>query len=115
MKSRLPKEYQGGGGNLNSMIKQAQKMQEEMGKVQEEIDEMTFTATSGGSAVSVTVTGKKEVSEVVIEPEVVDPEDVEMLQDLIMSAVNEALRKAEEVTQEKMSAVTGGMNMPGIM
>ena len=110
MKARVPQGY---GGGMNNMIKQAQKMQEDMAKAQAEIEEMTFTATSGGGAVSVTVSGKKVVQNIEIKPEVVDPEDVEMLGDLVIAAVNEAMTKVDSVSQEKMS-ITGGMNLPGM-
>lgn len=111
MKARVPQGY---GGGMNNMIKQAQKMQEDMAKAQAEIEEMTFTATSGGGAVSVTVSGKKVVQNIEIKPEVVDPEDVEMLGDLVIAAVNEAMTKVDSVSQEKMSTITGGMNLPGM-
>lgn len=115
MKSRLPKGYGGGGAsNMNGLMKQAQKMQEEMAKAQAELEEREFTATSGGGAVTVVVSGKKELKSLTIEPEVVDPEDIEMLQDLVLSAVNEALRQVEETSNEEMSKITGGMNLPGM-
>ncbi|MBE6885471.1 MAG: YbaB/EbfC family nucleoid-associated protein [Ruminococcaceae bacterium] len=115
MKARLPQGYGGGGmGNMNQMVRQAQKMQEEMTRVQAELEESEYAATSGGEAVAVVVSGKKEVKSVKIKPEVIDPDDAEMLEDLICAAVNEALRKCEEDATAKMSAVTGGMNIPGI-
>ena len=103
-----------GGGNMNSMIKQAQKMQEQMMKAQQEIEETEVEASSGGGMVTVKATGKKEILEINIKPEAVDPDDVEMLQDLVMVAVNDALSKADALTQEKMGALTGGMNIPGL-
>lgn len=103
-----------GGGNMNSMLKQAQKMQEQMMKAQQEIEETVVEASSGGGMVTVKATGKKEVLEINIKPEAVDPDDVEMLQDLVMVAVNDALSKADALTQEKMGALTGGMNIPGL-
>ena len=115
MKSRLPKGYGGGGAsNMNGLMKQAQKMQEEMARAQAELEEREFTATSGGGAVTVVVSGKKELKSLTIEPEVVDPEDIEMLQDLVLSAVNEALRQVEETSNEEMRKITGGMNLPGM-
>lgn len=102
------------GGNMQGMLRQAQKMQEEMLKAQEELAEKTCEASVGGGAVSVVVSGKKELMSVKISPEAVDPEDVEMLEDLIVSAVNEALRKVDDMTQSSMSRVTGGMNIPGL-
>ena len=104
-----------GGGNMNSMIKQAQKMQEQMLKAQQEIEETEVEASSGGGMVTVKATGKKEILEINIKPEAVDPDDVEMLQDLVMVAVNDALSKADALTQEKMGALTGGLSIPGLM
>ncbi|MCL2580261.1 MAG: YbaB/EbfC family nucleoid-associated protein [Oscillospiraceae bacterium] len=114
MKSRLPKGYGGGPSNMNDMIKQAQKMQELMAQKQEELAERTFEASSGGGAVSVTVNGSKMLTDIVIKPEVVDPEDVEMLSDLIIAAVNEALRTADEETNKEMESITGGVQLPGM-
>ena len=113
-KGGFPRGMNMGGGNMNQMIKQAQKMQEQMMKMQEELEEKTFEATSGGGAVSARVNGKKELVEVNIKPEVVDPEDVEMLQDLIVAAVNECMRKADESSASEMSKLTGGINIPGL-
>ena len=100
----------GGGMNMN-MVKQAQKMQEDLLKMQTEMEDKTYLAQSGGGAVTAVVTGKRELTELVIEPDAVDPEDVEMLQDLIVAAVNEALRKAETSMNDSMSKLTGGMNL----
>jgi DNA-binding YbaB/EbfC family protein len=100
----------GGGMNMN-MMKQAQKLQADMMKMQTEMEEMTYTAQAGGGAVTAVVSGKRELTELVIEPDAVDPEDVEMLQDLIVAAVNEALRKAETTMSESMSKLTGGLNL----
>jgi DNA-binding YbaB/EbfC family protein len=108
--------FQGGGmGNMNNMIKQAQKMQKDMMKVQEELELRQIEASAGGGAVTVVVTGKKELVSIIIKPEVVDPEDVEMLQDLILAAVNEAIRKAEEMVSSEMGKLTGGLGLPGGM
>ncbi len=104
----------GGMGNMNQMIKQAQKMQEQMLKMQEEMETKTFTADAGGGAVSATVNGKKELLDIVLKEEVVDPDDIEMLQDLILAAVNEAMRKAEKDSEAQMGSLTGGMNIPGL-
>ena len=103
----------GGGNNMANMMKQAQKMQAEMAKVQEELAEKVVDATVGGGAVSVSVNGKKEVLSISIKPEVVDPDDVEMLQDLILAAVNEALRKADEMADGEMGKITGGLGGGG--
>jgi len=100
----------GGGVNMN-MIKQAQKMQEDLLRMQAEMEERTYSAQSGGGAVTAVVTGKRELTELVIEPDAVDPDDVEMLQDLIVAAVNEALREAESSMNESMSSLTGGLNL----
>ena len=102
-----------GGGNMNNLMKQAQMLQKKMEEAQKEADIVEFEASVGGGAVSVRVNGKKEVLAIKIKPEVVDEDDIEMLEDLVLSAVNEALRKAEEETSNKMSKLTGGMNMPG--
>ena len=100
-----------GGGmpaNMNSLLKQAQKMQKQMEDAQASLETQEVTAKAGGGAVEVTVSGKKEITKIVIDKEVVDPDDVEMLQDLIMAAVNEALRNMEELSSQKMNAITGG-------
>ena len=97
------------------MMKQAQKMQAKIMKIQEEMGEQSVEAASGGGMVTVTANGKQEILSIRIEPEVVDPEEVEMLQDLVAAAVNEALKKAQEMMAEEMAKVTGGMNLPGMM
>ncbi|MDR1066968.1 MAG: YbaB/EbfC family nucleoid-associated protein [Clostridiales bacterium] len=104
----------GGLGNMGNLVKQAQKMQKDLEEVQARVAEMTVEASSGGGAVKVVSTGKKEIKEIVISPDVVDPDDVEMLQDLVVTAVNEALRQVEQLTQAEMSKVTGGMGLPGL-
>jgi DNA-binding YbaB/EbfC family protein len=103
------------GGGLGQMMKQAQKMQAKIMKIQEEMGEQSVEAASGGGMVTVTANGKQEILSIRIEPEVVDPEEVEMLQDLVAAAVNEALKKAQEMMAEEMAKVTGGMNLPGMM
>lgn len=103
-----------GGGNMNQMIKQAQKMQEQMQKAQDEMEVAEFEATVGGGAVTARVSGKKMLTALTISPEAVDPEDVEMLQDLVISAVNEAVKKAEEAAVNSMTRLTGGINIPGL-
>ena len=110
MKARLPQGYGKGPGNLAGMMKQAQKMQEEMTALQAELETTEYEATVGGGAVKAVVTGRKELKDLSIQPEVVDPEDIEMLQDLIISAVNESIRKAEADSEERMNKITGGMN-----
>ncbi len=101
-----------GGGNMQNMIRQAQKMQQDMMKAQEELESKTYEAAAGGGVVTATVSGKKELTAVTIDPEAVDPDDVEMLQDLIVAAVNEALRKAGDDAASQMSKLTGGMGLP---
>ncbi|RJQ52689.1 MAG: YbaB/EbfC family nucleoid-associated protein [Actinobacteria bacterium] len=96
-------------------MKQAQKMQAEMAKVQQELAEETVEASSGGGTVKVTVSGSLEVKSVKIDRDAVDPEDVEMLEDLVLAATNEAIRQAQELAAQKMSRVTGGMSLPGMM
>lgn len=103
-----------GAGNMNQMLKQAQKMQEELQKQQEEMEATEFSATVGGGAVTATVTGRKALSALTIAKEAVDPDDVEMLQDMIISAVNEAMKKVDEKNAESMGKLTGGMNLPGL-
>ena len=102
-----------GGGNMNNLMKQAQMLQKQMQEAQNEIEAAEFESSVGGGAVTVKVNGKKEVLSINIKPEVVDEDDVEMLEDLVLSAVNEALRKADEDSSNKMSKLTGGLNMPG--
>ena len=101
-----------GGGNMQNMIRQAQKMQQDMMKAQEELESKTYEAAAGGGVVTATVSGKKELTAVTIDPEAVDPDDVEMLQDLIVAAMNEALRKAGDDAASQMSKLTGGMGLP---
>ena len=96
-------------GNMNNLMKQAQKMQRQMEEAQKELEEMEMTATAGGGAVEVTVSGTHEVTKVKLAEEVVDPDDIEMLEDLIMAATNEALRKVEDASQQNMSKITGGL------
>ena len=110
MKARLPKQNMGGAQNMNAMIRQAQKMQDEITTLQEDIENREFSATSGGGAVSVVVTGKKIIKSLTINKEVVDPEDVEMLQDLVISAINEAVNQVESTTETEMSKITGGVS-----
>ena len=114
MKSRVPKQFQGGGQDMNSMIHQARKMQDQITALQEDIEQRTFNATAGGGAVSVTLTGKKTLQSIELKKEVVDPEDIEMLQDLIISAVNESVYNVAATTENEMSKITGGVALPGL-
>ena len=105
-------QFRGGGyGGMNqaAMMKQAQKMQQDLLKMQQDLETQTYTASSGGGVVKATVSGKRELTEIVIDPEAVDPDDVEMLQDLVVAAVNEALRMAEDASAQSMSRITGGL------
>ena len=103
-----------GFGNMNKMMKQVQKMQADMAKLQDELAEREVVASSGGGAVTVKANGKQEILAINIKPEAVDPEDVEMLEDLITAAVNEALRKAQDMVAEEMGKITGGVKIPGL-
>ena len=107
--------FPGGGGKMGAMMKQAQKMQAELARAQEEIKDMTFEATAGGGMVKVVANGDMTVDSIVIDPEAVDPEDVEMLQDMVAAAVNEALRGVSEISSQRLNAATGGLNIPGLM
>ena len=104
----------GGGGNMQQLARQAQKLQQQMTKVQEELEAREYEASAGGGVVTAKVNGKKELLALTIKPEAVDPEDVEMLQDTIMAAINEAMRQATETTEREMGKLTGGMNLPGL-
>ena len=111
MKVRLPNN---GGGNMNQMLKQAQKMQEDMQNLQEDLEQREYSATSGGGLVEVTVDGKHFIKSIKINPDAVDPDDSEMLEDLVTVAVNEAIGNAIRNSEEEMSAITGGLNLPGM-
>ncbi len=115
MKARLPQGMgKGPSGNVNQMLKQAQKMQEQITALQAELEEREFSASVGGGAVEITINGKRQVLKLNIKPEVVDPEDVETLQDLVMSAFNEAIRVLDEESDAEMQKVTGGVSIPGL-
>ena len=114
-------KYKGFGGSgmnqnkkVSGMMQQAQMMQQRMQQIQEEVEKKTVTATAGGGVVSGTVNGKKEIEEIVLKPEVVDPDDIETLQDLIMVAVNDAVKQADDMMTEGLSEITGGLNIPGL-
>jgi DNA-binding YbaB/EbfC family protein len=115
MKVRLPQGVGGGPSNMQSMIKQAQKMQEEMAEKQAELEEREYDVAAGGGVVNVKINGKKEIISVKIDPEVVDPDDVETLEDLIVAAVNEAIKKVEAISANEMQKITGSMNLPAGM
>lgn len=109
MKARIPNQP-----NRNEMMMRIQKMQEDMQRVQEEVENSEFTASAGGGAVEVTVTGKHEITSIKMKPEVVDPEDIDMLEDLLMASLNEAIRKANDTMEREMGSVTGGLSIPGM-
>lgn len=102
------------GGNMNNMMRQVQKMQKDMQKAQERIEEMEFTSTAGGGVVEAVVNGKREVLSVKIDEDVIDPEEKDMLEDMVVAAINDALKKAEKTTQDEMGKLTGGLNIPGL-
>lgn len=104
----------GGMGNMQKMMKQVQKMQADMAKLQEQLADMTVEATAGGGAVKIIMTGKQEVKDLEIDPEVLTPDDVEMLQDLLVAAFNEALRKSQDLASSEMNKITGGLKVPGL-
>ena len=106
--------FPGMGGNMGGMMKQMQKVQKQMEKMQKQLEETEVEASVGGGAIVAKANGKKELLSITIDESVVDPEDIEMLQDLILAAVNEALRNAEEMMAKEMSKITGGMNIPGL-
>ena len=115
MKARLPQGFSNGGGtNLQQLARQAQKLQEEMDAANSELEQKEYSATVGGNAVTAVVTGKMEVKSLDIKPEVVDPEDIDMLSELVIAAVNEAIRAASTEKAETMERLSGGLNMPGM-
>lgn len=103
------------GGNMNNMMKKVQQMQREMEKTQQAIEEKEFSSSVGGGVVEATVNGKKEVLKINIDQDVIDPEDKEMLEDLVVAAVNDAMKKADDFSQKEMGKLTGGLNIPGLM
>ena len=114
MKARLPQGMGGGPSNMQGMLKQAQKMQEMIETKKQELEEREYVTSSGGGMVEITVNGKHEVKAIGINPEVVDPEDVEMLEDMLLAAFNEAMRQIDEVEEREMNSITGGRNIPGL-
>ena len=114
MKARLPKGMGGGPQNMQSMIKQAQKMQADMEALQEELNAKEYDIAAGGGAVNVKINGKKEVLSIKLAEEIVDPDDIETLEDTLVAAVNEAIKKVEEESSEAMNKITGNISMPGL-
>ena len=115
MKARLPQGMGGGPGNMNSMIRQAQKMQEDMQNLQAELDERDYEVSAGGGAVTVKINGMREILDMTISEEIVDPDDIETLADILVAAVNEAIKKVDSVNAEEMGKITGGLGIPGLM
>ncbi len=113
MKARLPKGV-GGQPNMQSMIKQAQKMQEDMTNLQEDLDAREYEINAGGGVVTVKINGKMEILSIDIKPEVVDPDDIETLSDILVAAMNEAIKKVSEINSTEMGKITGGLNVPGL-
>ena len=114
MKANIPKGMGGGPQNMQAMLRQAQKMQEEMAAKQEELDAREYEISAGGGVVNVKINGKKEILSIDLKPEIVDPDDIETLSDILTAAVNEAIKKVNSVNSEEMGKVTGGLNVPGL-
>ena len=114
MRANIPKGMGGGPQNMNAMIKQAQKMQEDMEAKQAELDEREYDISAGGGVVAVKISGKKEILSIDIKPEIVDPDDIETLSDILVAAVNEAIKRVEETNSAEMAKITGSLNMPGM-
>ena len=114
MRANIPKGMGGGPQNMQSMIRQAQKMQEDMAAKQEELDAREYEINAGGGVVTVKINGKKEVLSIDLDPEIVDPDDVETLTDLLVAGVNEAIKRVEDTNSAELNKITGSMNMPGL-
>ena len=114
MKARLPQGMGGGPQNMQSMLRQAQKMQENIESKKAELEEKEYVVSSGGGMVEITVKGNREIQAIGLNPEVVDPEDVEMLEDMLVAAFNEAMRQIDEEQERELEKVTGGLNIPGL-
>ena len=113
MRANIPKGM-GGPQNMQAMLRQAQKMQEDMAALQAELDEKEYDVSAGGGMVTVRINGKKEILSIDIKPDIVDPDDIETLSDILMAAVNQAITKVDKENTDAMGAITGGMNMPGL-
>lgn len=114
MKARLPQGYGAGPSNMQGMLKQAQKMQAQMEELQAELDEREYEIKAGGGAVTVRINGKKEITGLEIAPEIVDPDDIETLTDILTAGFNEAIKRVDETNAEEMGKITGGANLPGL-
>ena len=114
MRANIPKGMGGGPQNMNAMIRQAQKMQEDMEALQAELDEREYDISAGGGAVNVKINGKREIISIDIKPEIVDPDDIETLSDILVAAVNEAIKRVDETNNAEMSKLTGSVGLPGL-
>ncbi len=114
MRANIPKGMGGGPQNMNAMIKQAQKMQEDMAILQEELDAREYDISAGGGVVGVKINGKKEILSIDIKPEIVDPDDIETLSDILVAAVNEAIKRVDDTNNAEMSKITGNVGIPGL-
>ena len=114
MRANLPKGMGGGPQNMNAMIRQAQKMQEDMEALQADLDSREYDISAGGGVVGVKINGKREILSINIEPEIVDPDDIETLSDILVAAVNEAIKRVDDTNSAEMSKITGSMAMPGL-
>ena len=114
MKARLPQGMGGGPQNMSAMLKQAQKMQEDMAALQEDLNEREYDVSAGGGMVALKINGKKEILSIKIQPEIVDPDDVETLEDIVVAAVNEAIKRVETTNESEMQKLTGSLGMPGL-
>ena len=114
MRANIPKGMGGGPQNMNAMLRQAQKMQEDMAALQEELDSREYDISAGGGAVEVKINGKREILTIDIKPEIVDPDDIEMLSDILVAAVNEAIKRVDETNNAEMSKLTGNVGLPGM-
>ena len=114
MRANIPKGMGGGPQNMSAMLRQAQKMQEDMATLQDELDAREYDVSAGGGVVGVKINGKKEILSITIEPEIVDPDDIETLSDILVAAVNEAIKRVEDTNSAEMSKVTGSIGFPGM-
>ena len=114
MKVKLPQGMGGGPQNMNAMIKQAQKMQDDMAELQEQLEAREYEVSAGGGVVAIRINGKKEVLSIDIKPEIVDPDDIEMLSDVLIAGINEAIKKVEETNASEMEKITGPLGFPGM-
>ena len=113
MRANIPKGM-GGAQNMNAMLRQAQKMQEDMAALQEELDAREYDISAGGGVVTVKINGKKEILSIDLQPEIVDPDDIETLSDILVAAINEAIKRVDDTNNEELNKITGPMNLPGL-